>query len=66
MYAAGMTLKEENYEKFKLAVEETKKLEKATIGTSNGTRKSPEQKTFDTKGLSEDEHRELFNKRMGK
>lgn len=51
---------------WKQSEENRVKAEKANIGTSNGTKKAPEKKSFESKDLSKEEHMELFNKRVGK
>lgn len=58
-----------NSQLYKLAeqeIEETRKREAAQLGASKGSGKRPAEKSFATQGLSDEEHKALFNKAVGK
>ena len=51
---------------WKKSNEEKVRSEKAQLGTSKGSPRTPDKKDFGTPGLSAEDHKELFRKRMGK
>ena len=66
----GVSLSEaldnEMFVAWKESQERKAKSEKAQLGASNGSPKVTEKKSFDSKGLSRDEHKALFMKSKGR
>ncbi len=59
-------LNDDMFVAWKEAQERKAKSAKAQLGASNGSPQSPEKKSFDSKGLEREDHKALFDKRLGR